>query len=251
MSSEFARDLASAAGGMGADLFGIADLRPVQEIVVAQGGGRLSGFSHAVAIGMGLSNTVVDQMDPSQPADFSLYGWHVYRAISPAVDQIAMHVAREIESRGFRALPIPTSQYRNPGERIGLFSHKLAAHLSGVGWIGKNCLLITPEFGPRVRLASVLTDCELESGTRIDGRCGDCRACVDACPVGALRGVEFCESEGVERRLDVGACAGYRDGAAAKRGAHVCGLCLAVCPKAGSEGNLCAVKATHRAEEQE
>ena len=237
MVPEFAGDLASRACDLGADLFGIADLRPARDFVVDQGGGRVCGFSHALVFGMRLSNTVVDRIDPLTAADFSVYGWHVYKAVSPAVDRIALYLARELACRGFEALPIPSSQYRSQGERVGLFSHKLAAHLAGLGWIGKNCLLITPEFGPRVRLASVLTDCKLDSGTRMDGRCGDCRACVDVCPAGAIRGVVFDDAEGVGARLDVRACGSYRDGdvAGAKRGAHVCGLCMAVCPMAYPE----------------
>lgn len=237
MVPELAGDLALRASDLGADLFGIADLRPVRDFVVEQGGERVRGFSHALVFGMRLSNTVVDRIDPLLAADFSVYGWHVYKAISPAVDQIALHLARDLTDRGFAALPIPSSQYRNQGERVGLFSHKLAAHLAGLGWIGKNCLLITPEFGPRVRLASVLTDCELDSGTRMDGRCGDCRVCVDVCPAGAIRGRAFDAAEEVGARLDVRACGSYRDGdiVGAKRGAHVCGLCLAVCPMAYPE----------------
>ena len=243
MSLELTQKLSSIAKEMGADLFGTADIRPVHKLVVAQGGEQLGIFSHAVAIGLGLSNTVVNQIDPLMPADFSVYGWHVYKAVSPLVDTIAMQLARKIQELGFEALPIPSSQFRKPGERIGLFSHKLAAHLAGLGWIGKNCLLITPQFGPRVRLASILTDCPLEPGTRVDDKCGNCRECVDACPVDALSGVEFCDSaksnarlrlsEGIERRLNVDACGDYRDGPSSeKRSGNICGLCLAVCPKA-------------------
>jgi len=228
-----AQYLYSMAEKLGADLFGVADLRPVQNFITQQGGQILGNFSHAVVLGARLSNTVVDQLDPLMPADYSLYGFHVYKAVSPLLDTIALRVSREIETKGYRALPIPTSQFRRPGERISIFPHKLAARLAGLGWIGKNCLLITPKFGPRIRLASVLTDCELEAGTIIEGSCGDCRVCADVCPVGALKGVEFRESEGVENRLDVNACGNYRDGAdsGARRGAHVCALCLAKCPK--------------------
>jgi len=232
-----ADDLSEAAHKMGSDLFGVADLCSVKNYVIAQGGDRLGAFSHAVVVGLRLSNTVVDQLDPLMPADYSLYGFHVYKAVSPFVDKIALQVARLIEETGFRALPIPTSQFRRPGERVGIFPHKLAAHLAGLGWIGKNCLLITPKFGPRIRLASVLTDCELEAGAPIKDSCGNCRVCVDVCPVGALKGVEFCESQGVEKRLNVNACGNYRDGdaAGARRGAHVCSLCLAKCPKVRQE----------------
>jgi epoxyqueuosine reductase len=217
----------------GADLFGVADLVPAHKYIIQQGGEFLSRFSHAVVIGIKLSNIVVDQLDPIMPADYSLYGFHVYKAVSPLLDTIALRLSQEIERAGFNSLPIPTSQFRSPGKRISLFSHKLAAHLSGLGWIGKNCLLITPEYGPRVRLATVLTDCELASGLPIAGKCGSCRVCVDACPVSAITGMEFCESEGIERRLDVDKCGKYRDGidSGTRRGAHVCALCLARCPK--------------------
>jgi len=226
------RELASLAEELGADLFGVADLRAVREFIVNQGGELLGSFTHGIAIGIGLSHTVVDHIAPDLPADHSLYGYHLYRAVSPAVDSIARHLGRRLQEWGYSALPIPTSQYRAPGERSAIFPHKLAAHLAGLGWIGKNCLLITPQFGPRVRLASILTDCPLEPGQRVDDRCGDCHECVDACPVHALTGAEFCDEEGREARLRVEVCGGYRDGKGPLRSGHVCGLCLAVCPKA-------------------
>jgi epoxyqueuosine reductase QueG len=227
------QELSSLAKNMGADVFGIADLRPARQYVSEQGGDSLGVFSHAVVVGIRLLNSVVDNLDPYLPADFSLYGWHVYKSVSPMVDQIALQLSRILANRGFNSLPIPPSQFRRPGERCAIFSHKLAANLAGVGWIGKNCLLITPEFGPRIRLASVLTDCELESGNRLSGRCGDCEICVNAFPVGALKGIEFNESDNVEKRINVNVCGSFRDGenAAARRGAHVCALCLASCPK--------------------
>lgn len=230
--SGFTRELAHLAEELGADVFGVADLRPVREFVVNQGGEQLGRFTHAIAIGIGLLHTVVDQMAPMLPADHSLYGFHLYKVVSPAVDVIAWRLARKIEDQGCLALPIPTSQYRAPGERSGLFSHKLAAHLAGLGWIGKNCLLITPQCGPRVRLASVLTDHPLVAGVRMDEQCGDCSECVDACPVHALTGIEFSDEEGREARLQAEVCGAYRDGSGGLRSGHTCGLCLAVCPKA-------------------
>jgi epoxyqueuosine reductase QueG len=228
-----AQTLSDLAISTGADLFGIADLRPVRSYIIKQGGDWLKVFSSAVVIGIKLLNSVVDNLDPRKPADFSIYGWHVYRTVSPLVDQIAFQIAHKIEKNGHKALPIPSSQYRSPGERISVFSHKLAGHLAGLGWIGKNCLLITPEFGPRVRFASILTDYELESGIPLEGKCGNCQICIEVCPVNALIGAEFSESEGVENRINVEACGSYRDGkdAGSRRGANVCALCLARCPK--------------------
>ncbi len=232
------RELASIAWSLGADLFGVADLRPVHAVVVNQGSQRLKPFTHAMVAAVGLSDTVVDYADFELPVDNSLYGWHLYQAVSPRLDAIAWHLASIVERRGYSALPIPTSQYRSPGDRNAIFSHKLAAHLAGLGWIGKSSLLVTQAFGPRVRLVSVLTDCPLEAGERLDDRCGECEECVAACPAQALTGVEFNDEEGRDVRLNVELCGSYRDGPgtqSSRRGGHVCGLCLAVCPRAYPE----------------
>ena len=224
--------LAKSTRQQGANLFGIADLRHAHEHIAQQGGESFRRFTHAVVIGIKLSDAVLDQLDPAMPAEYSLYGFHVYKAVSPLLDTIALRLSQEIEGAGFDSLPIPTSQFRSPGERMGLFSHKLAARLSGLGWIGKNCLLITPQYGPRARLATVLTDCELGSGIPVVGECGECRVCVDVCPVNAIKGIEFSEHDSIEKRLDVNICGKYRDGCktGSRRGAHVCALCLARCP---------------------
>ena len=100
---------------------------------------------------------------------------------------------------------------------------KLPAHLAGLGWIGKSCLLLTKEFGPRVRFVSVLTDAPLETGSSLDKPCGKCRACVEACPVGAFTGVEFDPADDLAVRFDAPACSEYRR-------AHPCGLCVSSCP---------------------
>ena len=57
---------------------------------------------------------------------------------------------------------------------------------SGVGFYGKNTLLITRRHGSWVVLGTLITDVELESTPPLDLDCGDCRLCIDACPTGAL-----------------------------------------------------------------
>ncbi|KRN21704.1 (Fe-S)-binding protein [Secundilactobacillus similis DSM 23365 = JCM 2765] len=62
------------------------------------------------------------------------------------------------------------------------------AQRAGVGFIGKNGLLITPEFGSFVYLGEIVTNLELEPDEPMACRCGDCTRCIDACPPRALMG---------------------------------------------------------------
>ena len=207
----------------GGDLFGVADLEPAREFIVAQGGETTGKFARAVSIGIRLSDVIVDQHSPEERRELSIYWHHAYYVVNPALDFLAQIVQRELQSDGYRAFPIPASVPYDREALRGVFSHKLAAHLAGLGWIGKSCLLITPDFGPRVRFATVLTDAPLQEGTPLSKECGRCQACVVACPIKAFAGVEFQAAIPVEMRFNTRACSEYRR-------SHPCGLCVAKCP---------------------
>jgi epoxyqueuosine reductase len=61
-----------------------------------------------------------------------------------------------------------------------------AAARSGVGFYGKNTMLITRRHGSWVVLGTLVSDLELEATPALDAGCGECRLCIDACPTGAL-----------------------------------------------------------------
>jgi epoxyqueuosine reductase len=106
-----------------------------------------------------------------------------------------------------------------------------AAARSGVGFYGKNTMLITRRYGSWVVLGTVVTDVELEPTPPLGLNCGDCRLCIDACPTGAL------DEPGT---LDAERCLSYWTQAPAAvpepyrehLGAQVygCDICQDVCP---------------------
>jgi epoxyqueuosine reductase len=68
----------------------------------------------------------------------------------------------------------------------GELADRAVAQRAGIGWSGKNCSIITPEFGSYVYLGEMITNIPFEPDTPMEDQCGDCNLCIDACPTGAL-----------------------------------------------------------------
>jgi len=217
---------------LGADYCGVADLSAARDFIERQGGKRVAGYPRAVVIGIRLLDELVDLLpERNDPVVAGLYRHHAYDVVNQALDLIALRVSNVIQGAGFRAFPVPASKRANDERIAGVFSQKLAARMAGLGWIGKSCLLVTPDHGPRVRWIAILTDAPLTpTGTPMEPRCGNCTACVDICPVQAFTGRAFSPDEPREARFDAAACDRYfREMEKAGRPA-TCGMCLYICP---------------------
>lgn len=68
----------------------------------------------------------------------------------------------------------------------GELSDRAVAERAGIGWSGKNCAIITPEFGSYVYLGEMITTLSFEPDTPLEDNCGTCNKCVEVCPTGAL-----------------------------------------------------------------
>jgi len=225
----------------GADFFGVADLTPVHRAETPQGIGAFSKYPRAISIGIALLHPVVDQLpNRSRRSVGLLYKHHAYDLINHRLDVMASRVSSVLQGEGHKALPVPASQSVDDEGLLAIFPHKTAARLAGHGWIGKSCLLVTPEAGPRVRWATVLTDADLEpAGTPMEERCGTCQQCVDACPSRAFTGRPFRQEEPVQMRFHTHRCRDYFRKLSEDGGISVCGMCLYVCPH-GRKGRSAA-----------
>ncbi|MBP7121305.1 MAG: 4Fe-4S double cluster binding domain-containing protein [Methanolinea sp.] len=221
----------SLARSLGADYYGVADLESAREFILRQGGERIARYPRGISIGMRLLDDPVDLLPDGDAEGAIIYRHNSYEVLNQMLDQVAVRVAQELQRRGYHAFPVPASRRTNDREIRSVFSQKLSAHLSGLGWIGKSCLLVTPDHGPRARWVTVLTDAPLRvTGTPMEPRCGDCTACVDICPKGAFSGRMFDPYEPRESRFDASSCDRYFREMEKEKGVAVCGLCLYVCP---------------------
>ena len=213
--------------------FGVAGLSVARDFILEQGGPRVAEFPISISLGITLPKAIVDQLPARSERAVALnYRHHAYDVINQRLDSMASLISLLIQDKGYKALPIPASVTVDDERLYGSFSHKLGAHLAGLGWIGKSCLLITPKHGPRARWATVLTDAPL---SRADvnppaEQCGNCRECVDICPVRAFTGRPFSREEPREARYDVKKCNAYFKTMGDRGKQRVCGMCLYVCP---------------------
>ncbi len=217
---------------LGAVYFGVADLALARQgAVTPYEENFLSRFIYAVSVGVPLDNEIVDKIaDARDTASLRRYYYHVYSAITPFIDEITDSLYTMLEEEGYSSWPVPASETIDTENQYSLFSHKMAASLAGLGWIGKSCLLITPDRGPRVRWGTVLTNAPLNPGQPINRKCGKCTQCIIACPAQTFTGRIFLSSEERNKRMSAQKCLEFLLERRKNIGVSACGMCVYVCP---------------------
>jgi len=203
----------------GVDLLGVADVKKITGNRNLIPDTIQSTLSRAVVTAVRLSSSILSEIKDKPTKTY----FHHYRTVNMALDQLALKLTGFLQVAGYQAFPVPASQLLDWDAQLGLLSHKHAAVEAGLGWIGRNNLLVTPQCGSQVRLVSVLTDASLEYGVPLNEDCGSCRACIPVCPCQAISDdpAEFNHKR----------CYDQLDHFVRKRvvGQHICGVCVRAC----------------------
>ncbi|MFH0913590.1 MAG: hypothetical protein V1884_04860, partial [Candidatus Omnitrophota bacterium] len=164
------------------DLFGVADISQIKDDF-ALSKKVLEKLDKAICLGVRLSASILEEI---QDAPTRLY-FHHYRTANAFLDQAALKMCNHIQKKGYSALPIPASVIVDWQNQKAHLSHKRLGVLAGLGWIGRNNLLVNNELGSQFRLVSILTDMPLKVDKALKRDCGKCRLCITACPALAIK----------------------------------------------------------------
>jgi len=139
----------------------------------------VKGYSCVVLFGKALSKSYINALRADEkPKTKEVLN------IERKMDSLAVKIADELETEGYSSIS---------KLKFGRLPHKTVALNAGLGFIGKNNLLVTEQYGCAVLFGKVLTTAPFEviNKTPMEPLCGDCNICVDVCQSNALRGTTW------------------------------------------------------------
>lgn len=151
------------------------------------------GYFCAILLVKVLPKEYIYRLNHEKETDYT-----VFTNYEKQTDELADKLAAIIQENGYRAVSqsengIDFREEYDEKTKISVLPHKKIAVMSGLGWIGKNNLLVTEKYGAALSMCSVLTDLPLDTvkAEIISGRCGECNLCVKVCPVQAIHGTKW------------------------------------------------------------
>ncbi|HEY4552526.1 MAG TPA: tRNA epoxyqueuosine(34) reductase QueG [Bacillaceae bacterium] len=103
------------------------------------------------------------------------WGTDYHVLVREKLEQLAAYIDSRMDGARFKLMV-------DTGELVD----RAVAERAGIGWSGKNCSIITPEFGSYVYLGEMITNLPFEPDEPMHDQCGECTKCLDVCPTGAL-----------------------------------------------------------------
>lgn len=218
--AELKQALFSILAEKGAKRMGAADLSGIVR------GGMPMGVSVAVPV----PKHIVKDLQTAPTKEY----YDAYCALNAMLDEIVTSGAGFLWENGYQAYANTTQVVKEDANFCTPLPHKTVATRAGLGWIGKNCLLVTPEYGCAVHLSSLLTNAPLPADTSInESQCRGCSVYVRRCPAGALTGKLWnttTSREALFHKEDCRKMQIQRMKQATGIETDLCGLCFAVFP---------------------
>ena len=213
-------------------IFGIAHLSGIIDK-------KFGDYPCGISIGKRLNDKIIDKIKNGPTLEYLEH----YHQINIELFEVAEKIKTDLTKAGIGSIifkpTIPTNSKEFEKYMKTLryeVSHKMIATRAGLGWIGKTDLLISKEFGPRLRLVSILIDRQVPNGTIPveKSKCGNCRICVEKCPAGAANGKLWNVNIDRDEFFDAYKCrekCGELTMKLLNVDKRICGICVSICPK--------------------
>ncbi len=142
--------------------------------------------------------------------DYETY-WKCFHSKVDELSEIALKGEEYIKNLGYDAFALTMTRNECDMKKLlSILPYKTIATKSGLGWIGRSALFVTPEYGSAVVLGAILTDMHLEFGEPVtDSSCDECANCQDACPVEAINPQKWNDRLNREDIIDIDTCFEY------------------------------------------
>ncbi len=137
--------------------------------------------------------------------------WVSFHKQIDKLTEISLKGEEYIKNLGYDAFGLTMTRNECDMEKLlSILPYKTMATKSGLGWIGRSALFVTPEYGSAVALGGILTDMPLDFGTPItDSQCDECTNCQDACPVDAINPQKWNNRLSRKDIIDIETCREY------------------------------------------
>ena len=211
-------------------IFGFADLTGLLQ-------NKFIGFNYGISIGRKLDYKIVDKVNNGPTPEYYSH----YRQINKDLSLLTKKISDDLNKNDIETLKIDPTVSTSELDSVYFntlrtdLSHKMVATRAGLGWIGKTDLFISKEFGPRLRLVSILLKTPVKPKLKpVDmSRCGNCSICVDICPAKAANGKLWDITVDREEFYDPWKCRNQCAEFGMNRlglDVRICGICVAACP---------------------
>lgn len=219
----FENELKEYMKNLGASLVEFADLRNIDASL-------RQNMDYGIAFAIKIKPSIIDGINDGPTEEY----YDAYNEINKKLDHINLSCVNYIKNQGFSAIG-QDSTYATSNYNLSTpLPHKTVATRAGLGWIGKNALLITPKYGSAIRISSVLTDMPLITNNPInESKCGTCNKCVEACPAAAIKDMLWNVRVEREELINPFKCrTKARELLKEEIGIEsaICGKCIEVCP---------------------
>lgn len=181
-------------------VFGVANFRSVYHELLPIQQAKLKELCHfhfqrfiqhgsIISIGIAYPDSIIDCINVKHNGTIDKAKWNVYAQEYQKLNHLLNKISHDIATH-FGGIPVPATlegfadEVNHVEEYYGhTISHRVVAEFAGLGWRGKNELIVHEQYSCAIRFVSIITTLPLLQGSKKESLCGNCMACLEACSI--------------------------------------------------------------------